>query len=65
MKVALESYSDLAGLAQLCAKQAHIATSREVAREFWRSALGYQKRAAALDGGKLPDIGSAPAEFKE
>jgi hypothetical protein len=58
-----QTYSDLAGLARLCAKQAHFASCRDVAVEFWRMALEYQLKAAAL--GQVPDIGSPPVWFKE
>ena len=30
---------------------------REVPRELWRMTIEYQYKAAALDNGKLPDIG--------
>lgn len=53
--------SEAAELARICAKQARIAGTREIAREFWRMALDYQKKAAALDSGKLPEIGPAPS----
>jgi hypothetical protein len=32
-----------------------------VVRELWRMALEYQSKAAALDRGKLPYIGSPPS----
>jgi hypothetical protein len=51
-------------LATTCAKQAHITTSKDVAHELWRMAVGYQQQAARLDGGKLPDIGEKPAHLR-
>jgi hypothetical protein len=39
-------------------------TSRDVAHELWRMAVGYQQQAAHLDGGKLPDIGEKPAHLR-
>ncbi len=60
------TYGDLALMARICARTAHITDSREAARELWRMALEYQRKAAALDDGKLlPDIGPPPTWFKE
>ena len=36
----------------------------DVAHELWRMAVGYQQRAAYLDGGKLPHIGEKPAHLR-
>jgi hypothetical protein len=44
-------------LAKICVRQARVSPNREVARELRRLAKEYQKKAADLDGGKLPDIG--------
>jgi hypothetical protein len=53
----MQSYSAIVELARICAEQANFTRDREVARELWRMALEYQYKAAALDNGKLPDIG--------
>jgi hypothetical protein len=53
----MQTYSGLVELARICASQAHFTKDREVARELWRMALEYQYKAAALDNGKLPDVG--------
>ena len=53
----MQTYSGLVELARICASQAHFTKDREVARELWRMALEYQHKAAALDNGKLPDVG--------
>jgi hypothetical protein len=48
--------------------QARFTVDREVARELWRMALEYQYKAAALDNGKLPDVGllaRRPARLNE
>jgi len=58
------TYEDLVELARLCAGNAHITRARDAAGEFWRMALEYQRKAAALDSGKLPDVGPPPAWFK-
>ena len=51
------AYDDLVELAQLCAYQAKVTKSRDVAEEFRRMAKEYQRRAAQLDEGRLPNIG--------
>jgi hypothetical protein len=56
----MQTYDDLVELAGLCAGNARIAHSREVAIELWKMAREYQKKAAKLNGGKLPDIGKPP-----
>ena len=60
----MRTYKELLELAMTCAKQAHITTSKDVAHELWRMAVGYQQQAADLDGGKLPDIGERPAHLR-
>jgi hypothetical protein len=60
----MRTYKELVDLAITCAKQTRITTSKDVARELWRMALGYQQQAAHLDGGKLPDIGEKPAHLR-
>ncbi len=57
------TYKDLTKFARICANNSYITTSREAAQELWRMALEYQNRAAALDNGKLPDIGQPPPWF--
>lgn len=61
----MQTYGELADFARICAKQAHFPATEEVAGALWRLALEYQQKAAALDGGKLPDIGPPPAWYKE
>jgi hypothetical protein len=60
----MHTYASLVELAKICAHQAHITQVREVASELWRMALEYQRKAAALDSGKLPDIGPPPSWFE-
>ena len=55
----MPTYTDLVELAKICARQAHASPNPEVARELRRLAKEYQKKAADLDGGTLPDIGQA------
>ena len=60
----MRTYKELVDLAMTCAKQAHITTSKEVAHELWRMAVGYQQQAAQLKGGKPPDIGEKPPHLR-
>jgi hypothetical protein len=53
----MQTYSAIVELARICASQARFTKDREVARALWRMAIEYQYKAAALDNGKLPDIG--------
>jgi hypothetical protein len=52
----MPTYTDLVELAKICARQARASSKRDVARELRRLAKEYQKKAADLDGGVLPDI---------
>jgi hypothetical protein len=53
-------YDELAKLAQMCAINARMAKTKEVACELWKMAQEYQRRAADLDSGRLSDIGPPP-----
>ena len=53
----MQTYTDLVELARKCASEAGFMADREVARELWRMTIEYQYKAAALDNGKLPDVG--------
>jgi hypothetical protein len=52
------TYDELVELASLCARNARIATSRDVADELWRMAREYQEQAARL--GEAPELGDKP-----
>ena len=54
----METYDELKELAVMCAYNAWIATSTEVATELWNMAREYQGKAAEI--GELPDIGDTP-----
>jgi hypothetical protein len=56
----MDSSTEFAELAKVCANHARLTTSKEVARELWRMAKDYQERAAKLDSGDLPAIGEPP-----
>ena len=60
----MQTFDDLAELAKLCASQARLTTSPDVAHALWKMATDYQQRAAKLDSGVLPDIGERPALMK-
>lgn len=53
----LEHYEDLVELAKICMEQSRATKAKDVAAELRRMAKEYQRRAAALDDGILPNIG--------
>ncbi len=52
----MQTYDDLVHLARVCIRQAKATDRDEVAAELIRMADEYRQRAAALDGGRLPQI---------
>ena len=60
----MQTTGDLAELAKVCASQARMTTSHELARVLWDLAITYQHRASKLDSGALPDIGDPPTLLK-
>jgi len=52
-----QTYDDLVELARICIKQSREAKNPFVSEELRHIAKGYQLRAAAMNSGKLPDIG--------
>jgi hypothetical protein len=56
------TYGELVELARICAKNAHVSTTVEVARELWKMANEYRAKAMAL-GGEPVDIGLPPARL--
>jgi hypothetical protein len=57
----MQAYERVLELAHICAKNAHLSTTPDVARELWKMAKEYQRKAATMDNGKLPDIGPPPS----
>jgi len=55
-QTAMLIYEDLVELARMCARNARITTSRDVADELWR--MAYQAQAAEM--GDFPEIGDEP-----
>ena len=58
-------YETMVERAQICASNARIASTKEIAAVLWRMAREYREKAAALDGGKRPDIGRPPGAIAE
>jgi hypothetical protein len=59
----MPTYRDLAMLARIYARQAHVVTTRKIAAELWRRASQYQAEAAKLDNGRLPILASRRTAF--
>jgi hypothetical protein len=57
-----QTYKDLVELAKICIVQARQGKTKEEAQKFHRMAKEYQRRAAALNGGRMPDIGEKDQE---
>ncbi len=53
----MQTYDDLVELARICLKQSRESKNPFVSAELRHVAKGYQLRAAAMNNGKLPDIG--------
>jgi hypothetical protein len=60
----MQTSDDFVEWAKLCAAQARLTNSRDVAHALWKMAKDYQQRAAQANSGQLPDIGEAPALLK-
>jgi hypothetical protein len=57
---AVAEYEELAILAKICARNARLATTKNVVLGLWTMAIEYRARAMALDSGKSIDIGPPP-----
>ena len=57
----MQTRDDLVELARACLKQARESKNPVVVAELTHLAKGYQIRAAAMDNGRLPDIGEHAA----
>jgi hypothetical protein len=53
----MQTYDDLVELARICLEQSRESKNPFVSAELKHVAKGYQLRAAAMNNGKLPDIG--------
>jgi hypothetical protein len=56
----MPTYAELVELAFICATDAHLAKTKEVALELWKLANEYRAKALALDSGKPINLGPAP-----
>jgi hypothetical protein len=54
----MHSYSEVLELAIMSARNARLASTKQVAQELWKIAQEYQAEAAKL--GEMPDIGEPP-----
>jgi hypothetical protein len=61
----MRTYEEAMELAQVCARNAHLAMSKEAARELWHMALEYLAEAAKLNRGEKLDIGDTPRLLRE
>ena len=50
---------ELVELANMCARNAQMATSEDVARELWKMGREYRQKAVDLDHGTIGDQGAA------
>ena len=57
----MQTYDNLVEIARICLKQARESKNPSVSAELRLLAQGYQIRAAAMDKGKIPDIGENEA----
>src|SRR5262249_26604125 len=53
----MENYEDIVALARICLKQSRQNPNSEIGCELVRLAKEYQRKAADMDEGKIPDIG--------
>ena len=56
----MRTYGESLELAEMCARNARIASNKDVARELWKMAQEYQAEVAKLDDGRLPELGNPP-----
>jgi hypothetical protein len=56
----MRTYENLLELARICARQAWLSSTPQVAGELWRMAKEYQAKAAEHDAAAALDIGNPP-----
>jgi hypothetical protein len=61
----MRTYENLLELARICARQAWLSSTPQVAGELWRMAKEYQARAAEHDSSVELDIGDPPPWAKQ
>jgi hypothetical protein len=60
----MRTYGESLELAEMCARNARIASDKDVARELWKMAQEYQAEIARLDNGALPELGDPPLSME-
>jgi hypothetical protein len=61
----MRTFSEALNLAVMCARNAHLCSNQQVARERWKMAQEYQAEAVKLGNGKVPDLGSPPRGLED
>jgi hypothetical protein len=56
--MAMRTYSEALELAVMSARNARLASNKQVARELWKMAQEYQAEVAKLGNGGVPDLGN-------
>jgi hypothetical protein len=59
------TYNEAVKLAEMSARSARYASTKQIARELWKIAQEYQAEAAKLNGSTLPDIGEPPQGLED
>jgi len=59
----MRTYSEASELATMCARNARLSSTKQVARELWKMAQEYQSEAAQL--GTMPDLGDPPQGLED
>ena len=60
----LQTYDDLVDLVRICARNAYLTNSNDVAAALWEMAVEYRDKAAKLDSSRVPDIGEPPPRLR-
>jgi hypothetical protein len=56
----MHTYNEALELAMMCARNARISSTKQVARELWKMAQEYQAEAGKLDNYSMPVLGDPP-----
>ena len=59
----MRTHGESLELAEMCARNARIASNKDVARELWKMAQEYQAEVASLVNGALPELGDPPSSM--
>ena len=61
----MRTHGESLELAEMCARNARIASNKDVARELWKMAQEYQAEVASLVNGALPELGDPPSSMEK